>query len=82
MTMVVPERITAALVRRATEALVAHGCAIERHKTGSAGLAQDPASAPAYTVRRGRQIVAENINARQLVDLASRAAGESGDIDG
>lgn len=73
----VPDRITPDLVRRATEALVAHGCTIQRHKTGSAGLAQDPASAPAYTVRRGRQIVAFEITARQLVELAARAAGEA-----
>lgn len=73
----IPERITPDLVRRATEALVAHGCTIQRHKTGSAGLGHDPASEPAYTVRRGRQIVASGITARELVELAARAAGEA-----
>ena len=77
MTITIPERITPDLVRRATEALVAHGCTIQRHKTGSAGLGQDPTSAPAYTVRRGRQIVASEISARQLIELAARAAGEA-----
>lgn len=78
MTVTVPDRITPDLVRRATEALTAHGCTIQRHKTGSAGLTHDPASEPAYTVRRGRQVVASEISARELVELAARAAGEAG----
>lgn len=77
MTITIPDRITPDLVRRATEALVAHGCTIQRHKTGSAGLIQDPANEPAYTVRRGRQVVASEITARQLIELAARAAGEA-----
>ena len=78
MTVTVPDRITPDLVRRATEALTAHGCTIQRHKTGSSGLTHDPASEPAYTVRRGRQVVAQAISARQLVELAAEAAGEAG----
>ena len=78
MTVTIPERITPDLVRRATEALVAHGCTIQRHKTGSAGLGHDAASEPAYTVRRGRQVVAQDISARRLVELAAEAAGEAG----
>ena len=76
MIAVVPEHITPELVRRACDALVARGCTIERHKTGAAGLTQDPASAPAYTVRHGRQVMAQAISARQLVELAAEAAGE------
>lgn len=76
MTVTVPEHITPALVRRAYDALVAHGCTIERHKTAAAALGTDPAQAPAYTVRRGRQVVAQGISARQLVELAAKAAGE------
>lgn len=78
MTVTVPERITPELVRRACDALVARGCTIERHKTGAAGLGTDPAQAPAYTVRHGRQVVAQEIGARELVELAARAAGEAG----
>lgn len=77
MTVTIPDRITPDLVRRATEALVAHGCTIERHKTAAAALGTDPTSAPAYTVRRGRQVVAQGISARRLVELAAEAAGEN-----
>lgn len=76
--MTTPDHITPDLVRRATEVLTTRGCTVQRHKTGAAGLAQDPASAPAYTVRRGRQVVAAEITARQLVELAAEAAGEAG----
>lgn len=78
MTVTIPDRITPDLVRRATEALVAHGCTIERHKGDTTALGTDPTQAPAYTVRRGRQVVAESISARQLVELAAEAAGEAG----
>lgn len=77
MTAIVPERITPELVRRACDALVTHGCTIERHKTAAAALGTDPTSAPAYTVRRGRQVVAQGISARRLVELAAEAAGEN-----
>ncbi len=78
MTVTIPERITPDLVRRAYDALVAHGCTIERHKTDVTALGTDPTQAPAYTVRRGRQLVAEAISARRLVELAAEAAGEAG----
>lgn len=77
MTVTVPDRITPELVRRATEALTAHGCTIVRHKTDVTALGTDPAQAPAYTVRRGRQVVAQGISARRLVELAAEAAGEN-----
>lgn len=78
MTVTIPERITPDLVRRAYDALVARGCTIERHKTDVTALGTDPASAPAYTVRRGRQVLAQAISARELVELAAEAAGEAG----
>lgn len=76
--MTIPEKITPELVRRAYDALVAHGCTIERQKSSVTALGTDPASAPAYTVRRGRQVMAQAISARRLVELAAEAAGEAG----
>ena len=78
MAAIIPEKITPALIRRACDALVARGCTIERHKTDVTALGTDPAQAPAYTVRRGRQVVKQAISARELVELAAEAAGEAG----
>lgn len=69
-------QVTPAVVEKARLVLLQQGCSIQRHKTGAAGLGVDPYGVPAYTVRRGRKIVAANITARELVNLARRAAGE------
>lgn len=78
MTVTIPEKITPALIRRACDALIARGCTIERVKAGATALGADPAAAPAYTVRHGRQVLAQAISARELVELAAEAAGEAG----
>ena len=74
--MALDAAVTPATIEKARLVLVQQGCRIQRHKTGAAGLGVDPYGVPAYTVRRGRKIVAANITARELVSLAARAAGE------
>lgn len=68
--------LTPAVVDKAQRVLVQRGCRVGKTKTGAAALGVDPYEVPAYTVHRGRKIVAQNITARELVELAARAAGE------
>ncbi len=77
MTTTTATAITPAILTRARQALEARGLSVQKLKTSAAALDADPDDVPAYTVRRGRQVIARDLSAHGLIDLAARAAGET-----